>query len=360
MGDMPRPRPPHLHRQQTRHGAFVWYVRVGKGQRIRIRAEYGTEEFNEAYRAALAGEGPVKRGATRAGSLAWLVARYRASSAWDALAPATRRERENILKNVLAGAADAPYAAVTKAKIIEGRERRKATPSAANNFMNTMRALFDWAVENEFVAVNPVTGVKRLKRPPGGFHAWTEDEIAAFEARWTLGTRERLALAVLLYTGLRRGDAARLGRQHVNDGVILMRTEKTGISVTIPILPPLAQAIAATKTGDLAFIATASGGPMTKESFGNWFRDACNAAGVPGSAHGLRKAGAARAANNGATVSQLEAIFGWSGGQMASLYTRSADRVRLSREAIGKLEKNETGKSIPPPATKVRAAGLET
>ena len=81
-----------------------------------------------------------------------------------------------------------------------------------------------------------------------------------------------------------------------------MRTEKTGTPVTIPLLPELAEIIAVSKTGDLAFIATVTGTPMTKESFGNWFRDACKAAGVPGSAHGLRKAGATRAANNGATV----------------------------------------------------------
>jgi integrase len=81
---------------------------------------------------------------------------------------------------------------------------------------------------------------------------------------------------------------------------------------------------------------------MRKESFGNWFREACTTAGVPGSAHGLRKAGAARAANNGATVAQLNAIFGWSDSQMASLYTKSADRVRLAKEAIGKLARNRT------------------
>jgi integrase len=76
---------------------------------------------------------------------------------------------------------------------------------------------------------------------------------------------------------------------------------------------------------------------MRKESFGNWFRNACKEAGVPGSAHGLRKAGATRAANNGATEAQLEAIFGWRGGGMAALYTREANRVKLAREAANKL-----------------------
>jgi integrase len=126
-----------------------------------------------------------------------------------------------------------------------------------------------------------------------------------------------------------------LGRQHISDGVIVMRTEKTGAPLTIPILPELARVIEATKTGDLTFIATATGAPMRKESFGNWCHEACVAAGVPGPAHGLRKAGAARAANNGATVAQLNAIFGWSDSQMASLEIGrpSPARERSNREA---------------------------
>ena len=94
---------------------------------------------------------------------------------------------------------------------------------------------------------------------------------------------------------------------------------------------------------------------MTKESFGNAFSDACRKAGVNKSAHGLRKIGATRAANNGATVAQLNVIFGWTGSKMASLYTQTADRRRLAQDAITKLV-NETATSIPSPRHKVRAA----
>ena len=128
---------------------------------------------------------------------------------------------------------------------------------------------------------------------------------------------------MLLYTGLRRGDAVRLGRQHIRHGVATLRTEKTDVTVTIPILPVLDEVLKAGPCADLAFICGENGGPLTKESFGNVFRDACNAAGITKSAHGVRKIGATRAANNGATVAELEAIFGWNGGRMASLYTGS-------------------------------------
>jgi integrase len=121
----------------------------------------------------------------------------------------------------------------------------------------------------------------------------------------------------VIYTGLRRGDAVRLGRQHVRNGVATIKTEKTGTEVTLPILLVLARTLEAGPCGDLTFIAGEYGRPLTKESFGNLFRKACRDAGLHNRfAHGLRKAAATRAANAGATVAELEAIFGWQGGTM--------------------------------------------
>src|SRR5262249_265228 len=137
-----------------------------------------------------------------------------------------------------------------------------------------------------------------------------------------------------------------------------MQRKKQGTEVHLPVLPELQQAIDYGPTSDLAFICGANGKPLTKESFGNAFRDACRAAGVNKSAHGVRKIGATRAANNGATVAELEAIFGWIGGRMASLYTQSADRARLGKRAIDKLT-NESRTSIAAPMEKVRRENLK-
>ncbi len=124
-------------------------------------------------------------------------------------------------------------------------------------------------------------------------------------------------------TGLRRGDVVRVGRQHMREGVINIRTEKhrkgkLGELVAIAILEPLTASIAATKTGDLTFLATERGTPFVKESFGTWFRETCGKAGCPGSAHGLRKAGATRAAERGATERELMAIFDRTTGKWRS------------------------------------------
>jgi integrase len=204
-----------------------------------------------------------------------------------------------------------------------------------------MRGLYEWAVEAQHVKTDPTLGVKYPKQPKtGGFAPWTEDDIATYERRWPLGTRQRVWLDVLAYTGLRRGDVVQLGRQHVRDGVAYVKTEKTDTPVALEILPILAQTLAAGPCGDLTFIIGANGRPMTKESFGNAFRDACRAAGLRDrSAHGLRKAAATRAAVSGATLAQLNAIFGWTGAKMALRYIETADRTRLARDSMHTLNR---------------------
>jgi integrase len=206
------------------------------------------------------------------------------------------------------------------------------------------------------VKEDPTVGVEDPARPKGsGIPVWTEEHVAAYEKRWPIGTRQRVWLDVLLYTGLRRGDAVRLGRQHVRNGVATLKTEKSGfeIELTLPILPVLAETLGAGPCGELTFIIGATGKPLDKRTFGNQFRKACRAADVKRSAHGLRKIVATRAANAGATVAQLEAIFEWSGGRMASLYTRAANRRRLALEGMHLLA-NDKRTSIPAPKRKVR------
>ncbi|WP_375660426.1 tyrosine-type recombinase/integrase, partial [Bartonella sp. CL74QHWL] len=91
------------------------------------------------------------------------------------------------------------------------------------------------------------------------------------------------------------------------------KTEKSKFQtdVFLPILPELAKTLETSPIGEETFICGKEGKKLVKESFGNLFREACNVAGIKKTAHGLRKLAATRAANSGATVSQLKAIFGW-------------------------------------------------
>jgi site-specific recombinase XerD len=336
----------------------VWYVRVGKGRRIRIRAEYGTPDFEAEYQAAVTRKPHPKCGPA-SGSLEWLIGRYRETVAWSALSAATRRQRENIFRGVIATAGDTSFAKIERATIIAGRERRAATPAQARNFLDAMRGLFRWATKAEMTKSDPTLGVENPPRPKSdGLVAWTEDDVAAYDKRWPIGTHERVWRDVLLYTGLARGDAVRLGRQHVRNGIaaIKMEKERGGVTVTIPILDVLRRTLDAGPCGDLTYICGKGGRPLTKESFGNAFSAACEAADVPGSAHGLRKIAATTAAMNGATTEQLKALFGWTSDAMPSLYVKSANRARMAISAAHLLVNTERT-SIPAPSRKVRAPG---
>ncbi|MCK1641219.1 tyrosine-type recombinase/integrase [Bradyrhizobium sp. 157] len=200
--------------------------------------------------------------------------------------------------------------------------------------------MFQWMLGASMIKLNPTDGLK-VKRPKSrGFLEWTYDEILRYEERWPIGTRQRVAFDVYMYTGLRRGDAARVGKQHVSNNVISLATEKSRFQtvVNLPLLDVLKRTLDAGPTGKLSFIVTSRGKPYKKESLGNEFKEWCKEAGVPDkSAHGLRKAAATRAAENGATAHELMAIFGWLSIKEAEVYTQAADRKRLAAQAMQKL-----------------------
>jgi integrase len=225
---MPRPRPPFLSREVSRHGRAVWYVRRN-GKRIRLRAEFGTPEFDAEYQMALAAHQPATEVRTTAGTLGWLIECIRGAAAWQARSESTRAKWDGIYRQVLKAAGNAPLSAITPKAIRAGLERRADTPGQAQHFLNAMRALFRWATKVQLVKVDPAAGIEApARRRDTGIRPWTEDDVAVYERQWPIGTRQRVWLDVLLYTGLRRGDAVRLGRQQVRDGIA---TKKTGRSL---------------------------------------------------------------------------------------------------------------------------------
>ena len=369
ISDMPRPRPLHLQHEKTRHGNYVWVVRVGKGPRTRLRAAYGTPEFDIEYRAAVAGEPMAsKPGDAHKASLNWLWDSYRETGAWTALALSTRKQRENIMLHVLKDSGAKPYAAIGPQNIQDGLDKRSKTPAAARNFLDTMKGMFRWAKKRKHVKKDPTADSDieaPKKKKSNGFPAWTRDDIETYRRRWPLGTRQRVWLDVLLYTGPRRGDAVQIGRQHVKqtvdeDGNIsrlaTFKTEKSGeiVTVTIPVLDVLWRTLEIGPTGDLTWICGARGRPLAKEAFGNDFSEAARQAGIKKSAHGVRKIAATIAAENGATGKELDALFGWvDGGKTSAIYTEAANRARLATQAGHKLD--ETGTSMPAPSKVVRA-----
>ncbi len=213
---------------------------------------------------------------------------------------------------------------------------KAATPAAARNFLNTIRSLLQFAVDVGTRPDNPAIGVRRVKIKTDGYRTWTEDDIAAFEARHPVGTRARLALGLLLYTGQRRSDIVQMGRQHIRDGVLYLRQQKTGASLAIPVHPGLQAVLDATPSEHLTFLTTRGGSPFTPAGFTNWFREVCNEAGLPSgtSAHGLRKAACRRLAEAGCSASVIAAISGHRSLNEVQRYTAAADQLRMARAGM--------------------------
>ena len=344
--DMGRKLPQYVYREVNRHGNAAFYFRKGKARRIRL-PDYGTSGFEEAYQAARLAVLPIPRRTAPTGTLAWLVERYRDSGAYRDLSIATRRQRDNIFKGIVAKAGHLPIVEIAAVNIRNGIDDRRETPSQARHYLDTVRGMFEWAVDAGHASVDPTGSVTAPKREEGdGHEPWSDDDIAAYEAHWPAGTHERVWMHVLRFTGFRRGDAVRFGRQHVKDGVATIRTEKTGTEVTIRLPEELLATLAIGPTGDLAYIVGKKGRPLAKESFGNRFRAACNAAGLKDrSAHGLRKTAATKFAEDGASEAELDALFGWTGRKMASLYTKKAERKRLALQAADRMANKIPGPS---------------
>jgi integrase len=353
---MPRPHLPHLQLEWGRKRADgtrarVYYFRKDRtAPRYRIAHEWGSAEFVAEYNALMAGHfAPVATAMKRKASgktLTGLFTAYKQSQAWKALAVTTRRARDRLLSTVLDDAGgDADLEDIDRAAILRLIDKHATAPHQANHIRKTLNMCFDWAVEEKIVAENPCARVHNLathSKDDGeeeGHPTWTDEDLDRFEARYPIGTRERLVYAVLLYTGLRIGDASRLGMQHVKNGMIELKTEKTGTVVYIDIAPELQAAIAAGpkgRDGALAFLTHSRGEAFVKESLGNWFRRRVEGAGLKDrSAHGLRKAAARLLAEDGANEAKLSAVFGWNDPRMPAKYVREANKRLLAKGAMG-------------------------
>ena len=95
-----------------------------------------------------------------------------------------------------------------------------------------------------------------------------------------------------------------------------------------------------------ALIAKDDGTHYSKEALGNSFREAVAAAGIPVTKKGSDEKGASaprppqgigdHCRRVRCNRTELNAMFGWSGHQMAQHYTKKADRKRLASRAMAK------------------------
>jgi integrase len=138
--------------------------------------------------------------------------------------------------------------------IVVMMDRLSDQPVAANALLKMLRVLMKHAVDTGFRQDNPARDISAIRIKSEGYHSLTEEEIAQFEATHPIGSPERLAFALLLHTGQRRGDVIRMGPQHIRDGFLHVKQSKTGAELWIPVTPQLQEIIAASPVNQLTFI----------------------------------------------------------------------------------------------------------
>ncbi|MFK4809686.1 tyrosine-type recombinase/integrase [Devosia sp. ZW T5_3] len=297
--------------------------------------------YNAAKDASNKGTSQPVRGKVVEGSFADLIARYYASPKFLNLSKLTQQGYRNEIEK-LRKAHGHESVVDLDWETVEALMAKKAdTPGAANKLLRTVRMLMKYAVKCKMRDFDPTAGVDKLKVPGDGFIAWTDDDIAKFEAAFPIGSKPRLAMALALYTGQRRSDVILMSRKHIvrNGTAIELVQEKTGTSLEVPIHPDLAEILSHVTHDIPAFIVTDKGKAYSRAGFGNWFGDMCRRAGLPKgyNAHGLRKAAARRLAEAGCTANEIMSITGHKDISEVERYTRSAAQIKMAASGMAKL-----------------------
>jgi integrase len=331
----------HVDRFPDRHGRVRYYFRRGKGRRIVLPGRPGTEEFMRAYQAALNGDEPPTpqkvRGAPR--TFDRLVQDYFASTDYLHLAPSTRRAYQLVIERVLReekiGHRVVEQMTRQHVQLIVGR--RASTPGAANDVLKKLKILIHFAMKNGWRSDDPTFRIKGFAE--GEFHTWTDEEIEAFEGRWPLGTRERTAFALLLFTGQRASDVKTMSWADVVENSIHVVQGKTGEKLWIPMHPELQQALSAWDQREGLMLTTSFGKVFSDKGFSNFMADRIGQVGLPDRCvtHGLRKAAARRLAESGCTSKEIAAITGHTTLKEIERYTRAAEQQKLAASAMARL-----------------------
>lgn len=344
-------RHPNVSSFTDRHGKLRWRWRKTGFATHYFRNPPDTAGFREELAACEAGA-PIRAGEGRCvpRSVADLVARYYGSTNFNRGGLDDQRRRRLLIESFRTAFAndlvanfrwdhiEAILAERAKKTVRDGRT--VGGPFAAQSLRKQLRRLFAYAKRLDWIAENPVDDAERVHAPKtSGFYSWSEEDIAKFQARHPLGTRARLALEIMLWTGQRRGDARLFGPGQLKNGQIIYRQGKTGTELWLPAAPQLVEAIdAMQRIGFKTFLVTEYGKPFSRAGFGNKMREWCDEAGLPQcTAHGLRKAMARRLAESGESQQSIKSVGGWKADAEVTTYTAAADQKLQAAGAIGRL-----------------------
>lgn len=324
----------YIHEFRDRHGRLRRYVRRKGLPQVALPGLPGSPEFMATYRDAIAGAVPA-RGRHKPGSFADLVARYYSSVDFANLEPSSQATYRYVLGRQVERDGHRMVAELPNEKarkVIE--EIGAAKPGMANLTRSILIAVYELAIDIGWRRDNPFKRIKPYKL--GSIHTWTDAELSAYEARWPLGTRERLAYAILLYSAQRISDAVKMKRSDV----LTVTQRKTKAELAIPVHPALARAVKAGPSKGIYIIGDAKHGrPIIADTLGRIVSNAAKQAGLSDecTAHGLRKANQRLLAEHGATTKQMQSVSGHKSLKETERYSAQANQGRLAASAIALL-----------------------
>ena len=345
---MPRKLPPFVECWRDRHGKLRVYFRKDRGRRISLPPSIGSNEFTVAYHAALTGQltqSHEKQASPAPRSLGALVTSYMRSSSYLSVRETTKVGYASRIEMLRIKHGHRSVSGLTRQRILSGILQPYADrPGATLSILKMLRILIRHAIDIGWIDHDPSLGINRPKTEE--IRAWTEAEIAVFEQHWPVGTKQRLAFALMLYTGQRRSDVHRMTWADVSDGNIRVVQQKTGRKLMIPLHGDLLAILAAAERDHMTIVRTEYGKPFTVDGFSQWLRNAITAAKLPLSCqpHGLRKAAGRRLAEAGCTAHEIMAVLGHKTLTEAERYTREADQAWLATRAMTKLEGRTTNR----------------
>jgi enterobacteria phage integrase len=341
---MPRKLPPHVERNQVKGKTYLSFrIRKGSGgPRIRLPDDPTSLEFRDAYAAAMGGKTETKPIVTKdaPGSIGALIASYYQTGQFKGLSETSKAGYMSRLEDIRVKHGHRSVAGLTKDRIntfiLDPLSDR---PGAALDTIKKLRILIKHAIDKGWLKHDPSVGIKRPKGKE--IRAWTDAELAAFERRWSIGTKQRTAYALMLNMGTARIDTHLLTWHQVDTDATYTR-HKTGVPVEMAVADDLQKALAATPRKHVTVINTEYGKPYTVDGFSRFMRDAISAAGLPLDCqpHGLRKTLGRLMADAGCTAHEIMAALGHTTLAEAERYTREADRRRGGKRAVVKLNEH--------------------
>jgi integrase len=342
----------YVHEFIDRHGHARFYFRRG-GKRVPLPGLPGSTAFMNAYAAALEQRAPetTEIGASRivSGTIDAAVIGYLASADFHVLAGSSQHQYRRILEELARKHGKLGVATLERKHVVTMLNAKADKPAAARDFLRCLRRIIGYAIAIGIRQDDPTAGV-RVKMPKSdGFRTWTEEDIAAFEAAYPVGSAPRLALALLVGTALRCADVVRVGRAHVRGGKLRIAQQKTGAALAIPITTELAEIINTSAPAEhLTFLINDRGRTFTARGFSKWFVKQCRTVGLKGlSAHGLRKAACRRLAEAGCSANEIAAISGHESLREVGRYTKAVNQERMAENAMARTQRERGLATLP-------------